>query len=192
MKRFLCVILSAFLLFSVAGCNSSKDKKTTKTEAKSEEKTSGVTVFHKDPCKATYDDYINVKSGSSYDDAVKILGKPNKAVLSSDNITYIWQGKDDKSISLVVKDKVVISKSESSLDSGNESVTIDQYNKLKEGMTLKEAEDILGKGSMIYEEKTDEFLRDMYAYYNEDGSSIILNFRDGKLYSMCQNNLDAK
>ena len=192
MKRFLCIVISAFLVFGTIGCNTSQKEKNKKEKTTSEESTSNVTDFHRDPCKATYDDYINVKTGSSYDDAVKVLGKPNKAVSSSDSITYIWQGEGNKNISLIVKKKKVISKSESAIDPGNQAVTIEQYNKLKEGMTLNEVEDILGKGSMVYEEKTDDYLRNMYAYYNEDGSSIMVNFRDGKLYSMCQNNLDAK
>lgn len=190
MKKIVCFMLSMILIIGLVGCGSSKKADKVATSKPSKKiVTPVVNVINKNQSTATYDQYINVGVGDSYEKAVSVLGKPNKEVQSDNNVTYVWEGDNGKTISLVVENNKVTSKSESSLTEANASVTLDQFNQLKEGMTLEQAEAILGKGSMVYEEKTSEFDRKMYAYYNTDGSSIILNFRDGTLYSMSKNNI---
>ena len=40
------------------------------------------------------------------------------------------------------------------------------------------------------EEQMDGYVRSFYSYKNDDNSTAIITYHDGKLYSKCQNNLD--
>ena len=129
--------------------------------------------------------------GVTYNEAVKSLGEPNKVIKQDEDYIYIWDCGDNKTISVVIRDGVVVSKSEGLLDSKSPQVTEDQYNKLKEGMAIEEAFDVLGVGILTSEEKTDDYVKKIYAYNNSDGSSLILTFRDDKLYSMSENRITS-
>ena len=192
MKRVLSILLVVISLFTFCGCGSSKKsgKDNSTDTTKVEDKKEIIEVLNEEVKNISYDQYVNVKVGSKYKEVEKVLGEANKVKTVGDVKTYFWEGENDKGISLEVKDGVVISKSQSSLFEGNKEVTIDMYNQLKEGMSLDEVEGILGKGQLTMEEEEDGYLRTIYAYYNEDGSSIILNYRDGSLYSMSKNRLD--
>ena len=91
MKKVIAVVTSAILCFSLVGCKGSNKEKETDT-ANNETTTSTVAqketkVFSEEKKAATYDNFLKVEVGESYDDTVKELGEPNKLVTEGDTNT---------------------------------------------------------------------------------------------------------
>lgn len=195
MKKVVSILLSAMLAVTMFGCGRDNvnvdDGKKTENSSNSSKQEDTMTILSEEQSDANYKEFEKVSMGETYDDAVKSLGEPNKVIKEDDKYTYIWDCGDDKSISVVIKDGVIVSKAEGLLDSESPEVTEEQYNKLKEGMTIDEAFDVLGVGVLTSEEKTDDYVKKIYAYNNSDGSSLILTFRDDKLYSMSENRITS-
>lgn len=195
MKKVVSILLSAMLAVTMFGCGRDNvnvdDGKKTEDSSNSNKQEDTMTILSEEQSDANYKEFEKVSMGETYDDAVKSLGEPNKVIKEDDKYTYIWDCGDDKSISIVIKDGVIVSKAEGLLDSESPEVTEEQYNKLKEGMTIDEAFDVLGVGVLTSEEKTDDYVKKIYAYNNSDGSSLILTFRDDKLYSMSENRITS-
>lgn len=195
MKKVVSILLSAMLAVTMFGCGRDNvnvdDGKKTENSSNSSKQEDTMTILSEEQSDANYKEFEKVSMGETYDDAVKSLGEPNKVIKEDDKYTYIWDCGDDKSISIVIKDGVIVSKEEGLLDSESPEVTEEQYNKLKEGMTTDEAFDVLGVGVLTSEEKTDDYVKKIYAYNNSDGSSLILTFRDDKLYSMSENRITS-
>lgn len=195
MKKVVSILLSAMLAVTMFGCGRDNvnvdDGKKTEDSSNSNKQEDTMTILSEEQSDANYKEFEKVSMGETYDDAVKSLGEPNKVIKEDDKYTYIWDCGDDKSISVVIKDGVIVSKAEGLLDSESPEVTEEQYNKLKEGMTIDEAFDVLGVGVLTSEEKTDDYVKKIYAYNNSDGSSLILTFRDDKLYSMSENRITS-
>ena len=193
MKRVFCVVLIASMI-GMVGCgnNIEHTESNEKTTTEAEESKDVIEVLNEEVSKATYEDFINLKVGQTYKEVTDLLGEANKYVKSGNKETYVWEGEDGKGISVEVdQNDVVISKSQSNLkERCSANVNIDMFNQLQDGMTVEETQAILGEGKLTYEQKEDSFVKTMYAYYNEDNSSIILTFRDYKLYSKVKNNLD--
>lgn len=195
MKKVVSILLSAMLAVTMFGCGRDNvnvdDGKKTENSSNSNKQEDTMTILSEEQSDANYKEFEKVSMGETYDDAVKSLGEPNKVIKEDDKYTYIWDCGDDKSISIVIKDGVIVSKEEGLLDSESPEVTEEQYNKLKEGMTIDEAFDVLGVGVLTSEEKTDDYVKKIYAYNNSDGSSLILTFRDDKLYSISENRITS-
>ena len=194
MKKVIAVVTSAILCFSLVGCKGSNKEKETDT-ANNETTTSTVAqketkVFSEEKKAATYDNFLKVEVGESYDDTVKELGEPNKLVTEGDTNTYFWTLENGGSISAIVEDRKIVSMSQGLLTGESTSITIDQYNKLQDGMTIEEVQAIAGSGTLTTEEQMDGYVRSFYSYKNDDNSTAIITYHDGKLYSKCQNNLD--
>ena len=195
MKKVIAIVTSALLCFGLVGCKGSNKEDETTTAGKNETTTSTVAqketkVFHQDKGTATYDNFLEVKVGEDYDGVVKELGEPNKFVTEGDTNTYFWSLENGGSISVIVDDGKIVSMSQGLLTGESTGITIDQYNQLQEGMTVEEVQAIAGSGTLTTEEQMDGYVRSFYSYRNEDNSSAIITYHDGKLYSKCQNNLD--
>lgn len=192
MKKAVSIILSGLVLCSFMGCDSNSKKDSTKDEQSEivEQEKDGITTYSEEISDANYEEFSKVEIGQTYDDIVNELGEPNQLVKSGEEYTYVWKCENDKAICVVVEDDVVTSKSQSISTIENANVTIDMYNQLEEGMTLEEVKAILGEGVITYEEKINGVNSSTYAYYNENRSSIIIDIRDGVLYSKCKNNID--
>lgn len=194
MKKVFNILLSAMLAVTMFGCGRDDvkvdDGKATENSSKDSNEDK-ITVLSEEQSDADYSEFEKVSMGVTYNEAVKSLGEPNKVIKQDEDYTYIWDCGDNKTISVVIRDGVVVSKSEGLLDSKSPQVTEDQYNKLKEGMAIEEAFDVLGVGILTSEEKTDDYVKKIYAYNNSDGSSLILTFRDDKLYSMSENRITS-
>lgn len=194
MKKVIAIVTAAVLCFSLAGCKGSNKKNESSTADKNKATATVVQketkVFHEDKAAATYDNFLEVSVGEKYDDAVKELGEPNKLVTEGGTDTYFWTLKNGGSISAIVKDGKIISRSQGLLTGKSTGITLEQYNKLEDGMTVEEVQAIAGSGTLTTEEQMDGYVRSFYSYRNEDDSSVIITYHDGKLYSKCKNNLD--
>ena len=124
-----------------------------------------------------------------YDTVVSKIGEPNSLLEQDKKKTYYWNLADGASISIILENEKVINKSQGLLKSQTANVSLEQYDKLEDNMTVDEVSEIMGEGILTSEEIIDNYIRSFYSYINEDNSSVVITYKDGKLYSKSNNNL---
>lgn len=192
MKKEISIALSSLLIFTMVGCGSEKsnddttNKKSTETESIEENKTK---ILKEEEGTATYDDFLKVSLDDNYDTVVSKIGEPNSLVEKDKKKTYYWSLANGASISVIFENEKVINKSQGLLKSQIANITLEQYNQLQDNMTLEEVTEIIGEGILTSEEIINNYKRSFYNYVNEDNSSVVITYKDGKLYSKSNNNL---
>lgn len=192
MKKAMSIVLSSLLIFTMVGCgneNNNEDTTNTKyTETKTinENKTK---ILKEEEGTATYDDFIKVSLGDDYDTVVSKIGEANSLIEQDNKKTYYWNLANGASISLILEDEKVVNKSQGLLKSQTANVNLEQYDKLKDNMTIDEVNELIGEGILTSEEIIEDYTKSFYSYINEDNSSVVITYRNGKLYSKSNNNL---
>lgn len=192
MKKAMSMVLSSLIILTMVGCgseNSNKDttnKKSTETASIKENKTK---ILKEEEGTATYDDFLKVSLDDDYDTVVSKIGEPNSLLEQDKKKTYYWNLADGASISIILENEKVINKSQGLLKSQTANVSLEQYDKLEDNMTVDEVSEIMGEGILTSEEIIDNYIRSFYSYINEDNSSVVITYKDGKLYSKSNNNL---
>ncbi len=145
--------------------------------------------------KINYENYLNIKMGSSYDDVRAVLGE-GKEINSTESggiksVVYDWN-ESDKSldINVIITNNIVSGKSQYGLNNTKSNVNMDQYNKLSIGMSYNDARSIIGDGILSNESSLLDNDSKIYTWTNEDFSSVYLTFINDKLSSMSQVNLN--
>ncbi|KJS88351.1 MAG: hypothetical protein JM58_00835 [Peptococcaceae bacterium BICA1-8] len=163
----------------LAGCGQSEDSQV------SSEKQLETPQIELDTRKYNLEKYLQIKLGNTYEEVEAILGAPGEAMVDNDRLKqYQWTNEDNSNISVAFFDKKATGKSQAHLGSflsGKNTVTLNKFEKLKEGMTLQEVTDILGSGTetMLIDEDGKEKV--MMGWYNSDGSGISVTLFDGKI-----------
>lgn len=201
-KRWWFWLIIIVLVVGIGNLGNSKDKDVaTKNEAqetnakvssqKNEEKTPE--KDKKEDSKITYENFLKVAMGQSYEDVCALLGEGVESSsadiggVSSKN--YSWKAKGIANMNVTVQDGVIVGKAQAGLKAGNVNVTLDKYNSVKEGMSLEEVNKILGEGELITENKIMDMGSSMYAWINKDASNCNITFQDGVVTMKAQLNL---
>lgn len=192
MKKAMSIVLSSLLIFTMVGCGSENNNgdttnnKSTETKSIKENKTK---ILKEEEGTATYDDFIKVSLGDDYDTVVSKIGEPNSLIEQDNKKTYYWNLANGASISLILENEKVVNKSQGLLKSQTANVNLEQYDKLKDNMTIDEVNELIGEGILTSEEIIEDYTKSFYSYINEDNSSVVITYRNGKLYSKSNNNL---
>ena len=173
------VITFLFILALIlAGCSQSGGNQKDKSESERETAT-------QDTWKYNLEKYMQVKLGYTYGEVQIILGDPGENMVDNDRLKqFQWTNEDESIISVTFYDNKVTGKSQAYLGpllTGNKTVTLDMYNKLKEGMTLQEVTDILGPGTermFVSVEGKEEVIM---GWDNNDGSGISVTLFEGEV-----------
>jgi len=124
----------------------------------------------------TLEEYLRIETGAAYEDICGLLGDAGEEMAGGDRLKqYIWSNEDDTNISVTFCDNEVTAKSQYGLGpflSGSKKVTRTQYEKLKEGLSLKEVTDILGPGTEMMSATSEGQETSMYVWQNDDGGMI--------------------
>ena len=143
-------------------------------------------ILKEEPSNITYEDFIKLNINGSYDDVIEQLGKPNKKLNANNSYKYdiyTWSTESNASIIISIDRYYNRVQMINEVDLTEEYTEISDENilKVKEGMTVKQVEEILGKGTLIYKERSlsNEFCCE-YKYSNGK-NYIILGFKEGKL-----------
>lgn len=172
------IIAMVILIIILTGCGQSGEKQANKNQS---EPPSAA----QDTRKYNLEKYMQIKLGQTYEEVQVILGDPGEAMVNNDRLKqYQWTNEDKSNISVTFYDKKVTAKSQAYLGpflSGKKVVTLDMYDRLKEGMTLQEVRDILGPGTerMLISDEGKEKV--MMGWDNSNGSGISVTFLDGKV-----------
>ncbi|AVK84462.1 hypothetical protein C3943_13215 [Lysinibacillus sp. B2A1] len=200
------LIFSAALVLSLglAGCGEEKAKEepgekekpvteTSKEDATKQETSAPVT---KEDGKLTEEKFKQIKEGMTYEEVVKIVGAEGKVLSETGSAgephhTVMYEFETDgvlSSSTMMFQGGKLINKTQVGVGSSDVKITIDQFNKLENGMTEAQVFEILGgEGDLMSESGNLK----MYTYAGEKAlSSAAITIQDGKLMNKTQMGLE--
>lgn len=140
--------------------------------------------------KITYDNFISIKLGSSYEDVADLLGEGEKKntseVVGTKTVTYTWKGEELSSITVTVQNDLVTVKTQTGLGDSKNNVSKEQYDELQEGMSYEAVTSVIGKGVLLSQSRIMNSVAEKYIWTNKDMSVVTLNFTDGVLSTKTQ------
>lgn len=199
MKKSLSLVLIALLLV-VLGC--SLDRFTKKDDAAptpvSDSKSDSKPDDKPDSSGSglTMDNYEKIKSGMSYDDVADLLGSKGNETSSStigksESKSYKWEGEKYVRIYVNFRDDKMTSKSQTGLKSsakgGDADISKAKYEKIENGMSVEEVEEIIGsKGEETSSSSIGKSSYKAFRWKGEKFSFISVRFKDDKVNSKSQ------
>lgn len=143
-----------------------------------------------DTAKVTYENFLSIKMGQSYEEITALLGDGEESSSSDINTTiYRWNGKGISNISVTVQNGIVTAKAQAGLNNNETDITMDSYNKIENEMTYEQVKSILGEGEVTSQTKMANHKSTTYSYINKDGSYANFTFREDKMSTKVQFNL---
>ena len=197
-KKWWVIVVVIVIIVGAIGCSGSK-KDNTNTESKTDtnvEKQTTVeeTKNKKEDTKITYENFLNVKMGDSYENVVALLGEGTESssvdVNDIKTVMYEWKGSGISNMNVTVQNGEVTGKAQLGLQTMDAKITMDLYNQVQNGMSYDEVKDILGEGQIVSQNKIMDMESTMYSYMNKDGSNANFTFSNGKLDLKAQFNLN--
>jgi len=122
--------------------------------------------------------------GMKYDEVVKALGEGKQD--SSSEVSYSWNGNGISSMNVTIQNNVVTGKAQMGLKEPDAKVTLDKFNKVKEGMTYDQVKAVLGEGQITSQTKIMDNESIMYSLINKDGSNMNCTFTGNKMQMKAQ------
>ena len=211
MKKSLSLVLIA-LMFVVLGCSLDRftggdgddsaptpvsDSSDSKSDDKSDDSSSDSSSSGGGDL--TMENYEKIKSGASYSEVKEILGSEgtetrSSSVGNSEYKSYKWEG--DKFVRIYVnfKDDKMTSKSQTNLkgkssssSGGGADISKAKYDKIKNGMSLSEVQDVVGsKGEETSSSSIGSSSYKSYRWKGDKFSFISVRFKDDKVQSKSQ------
>lgn len=192
-KIVISIVMALGLILNVASYREIIDTKAANStvQEQSKEKTEGDKAV--DEAKVTYENFLNIKMGQSYEEVIALLGESKESSLSeiSDIKTtiYRWNGKGINNISVTIQNGIVTAKAQAGLNSNNTDITMDSYNKIENGMTYEQIKSILGEGEITSQTEMINNKSIIYSYINKDGSYASFTFTNDSMSTKAQFNL---
>jgi len=206
MKKSLSLVLVA-LLFVILGCSLDKltgkdDSAPTPADTTSDSKSDDKKDDDKSDDSSggdglTMANYEKIKSDMSHEEVSDILGSKGSETRSSttgksEYKSFKWEGDNYVRIYVNFKDDKMTSKSQTGIKSkssskGGADITMAKYEKIKNGMSVSEVEDIVGsKGEETSSSSIGSSSYKSYRWKGEKFSFISVRFKDDKVNSKSQ------
>lgn len=187
LKRWWFWVLVILLIFIIHGIATSGSGSSSTPVSKP---SSGQTSAPKDNKKYSYDKFMKVSMGMTYDQVKAILGDGTEESSSGDGdtktVSYSWKNDDGGNISVMIQGNKVITKAQAFLKSMDAKVTMDKYNKIKNGMTYDQVKTILGEGQLTSQTEIVGIKDEIYEWINSDGANMSVTFQGGKVDTKAQ------
>lgn len=146
-----------------------------------------------DTAKVTYENFLNIKMGQSYEEITTLLGESKESSSSEINdintTIYRWNGKGVSNISVTVQNGIITAKTQAGLNNNEIDITMDNYNKIENGMTYEQVKSILGEGEVTSQTEMTNQKSITYSYINKDGSYASFTFTEDNMSTKTQFNL---
>ena len=102
----------------------------------------------------TKKEFKKIKTGMSYKEVLKIIGKKGKLISTSETNgaktnTYQWRSGSSGTVVIIFQDNKVMSKTQVGVESSKVTVTSMQYDKVKKAMTYKQVAKLLGGDGVV-------------------------------------------
>ena len=147
----------------------------------------------KEGTKITYENFLNIKMGQSYDEVVALLGEGKESssseVAGIKTTIYQWNGSGVGNMNITIQNGAVTGKAQMGLQSMDSKITMDLYNQIQNGMTYEQTKAILGEGQIISEVKIMDSDAKIYSYANKNGSNANFTFSNDSMDMKAQFNL---
>lgn len=213
MKKFfkfgclgIIALIVLIIIIAVASGGGDDDKATTDNkETKTTESTGSDSKEESksDEGVLTEEKFDKIKDGMSYEEVVKIIGSEGTVMSETgekgtDLHTVMYEFETDGAFSsstMMFQGDKLVNKSQVGLGGGSDvEITLDQFNKISNGMSLDEVIEIVGgEGEIISEtgEKGTDLYTVMYSYTGDKAfSSVTLMFQGDKLQNKSQAGLE--
>ncbi|AQR93734.1 DUF3862 domain-containing protein [Clostridium saccharoperbutylacetonicum] len=192
------IVLTMMSMALLSGCSDDKKSDNSKETANTSSESADTNAKQddkkeepkKEDTKITYENFMNIKMGQSYDEVKALLGDGKESSSSDDGgiktIMYQWQGSGIGNISITFQNGAATIKAQAFLKDYDAKITMDKYNQIQNGMTYEQVKGILGDGELSTETKIMDSDAKLYSYINKDGSIATFNFSDDKLDTKSQ------
>jgi len=177
LSKFILPILMLLFILSISGCgNKPSSPASTPTPPPSQNAKPVVK-----PGVVTYENYLNIRFDTTYDDVKGILGEGVKDELSADIIDYKWNDQG-KTITIRTLKGKVVSRSQAKLGKTTANLTEEQFIKITTGMTFDQVTSILGSDYQeVNLKKSDNVIERLVTWLMPDSKSIRVRFQDDKV-----------
>lgn len=190
----LVIIMIATFTSGCGSADNSTEKSTVENVTTASSETKAEVETTKEDSKVNYENFLNIKMGSSLADVESMLGEGNEQSSSEvggiKTAVYLWNGSSLSNVNVTFQNDEVMGKAQIGLKGWNSNVTLDMYNQIEEGMSLDEVSSILGEGQLMSQAKILDMETLMYVWLNSDGSDIGCTFTDDKMDMKTQTNLE--
>ncbi|MFJ7952860.1 hypothetical protein ACIQZG_15160 [Lysinibacillus sp. NPDC096418] len=195
------LIFSAALVLSLglAGCgeDTSKEKDDKSVEESPKEETSAPVTKEETPSnKLTEEKFKQITEGMTYEEVIKIVGSEGKVLSETGTAgephhTILYEFETDGTLSaanMMFQAGKLINKTQIGMGSSDVKITIDQFNKLENGMTEAQVFEILGGEGDLMSESGD---LKIYTYAGQTAfSNASITIQSGKLMNKTQIGLE--
>lgn len=199
MKHKILTVVLAFIVLGAIGSAMNGDKEeaketSTKTVATDTIKNDIPNVEEKkEQSKVNYENFLKIKMNSKYEDVVALIGE-GKELTSSEisgikTVMYTWNGSGLSNMNVTIQNGIVTGKAGLDLSNVDAKVTLEKYNKVKDGMSYAEVKAILGEGELMSQTKIMDMESTMYTWINKGGSNMNCTFSGDKMMMKAQFNL---
>ena len=140
----------------------------------------------------TIEKYSRLEMKSSYKQAVEILGSEGVEMSSSGSGSYKsqmykWSNSETEFIILLFLNDKLTNKTQAGLNAKiDETLSLEKYNRLKDGMTFEEVTAILGEGAEMSKTEILGSSVTSYQWRGPEFAQITASFQNGKLNSKSQ------
>lgn len=143
--------------------------------------------------KISYDNFLNIKMGMSFEEVKNILGN-GKEISSSETegiktSIYEYEGKGISSITITTQNNCVTCKTQLNLKPNKNKISLEDYNKINNGMSYENVKEVIGEGQLTTESSIMGSSSAIYSYINPDGSNAYFTFDNNMLKIKTQYNL---
>ncbi|OSA97149.1 UNVERIFIED_ORG: beta-lactamase-inhibitor protein BLIP [Clostridium botulinum] len=187
-KKWWVWFIVVIVLIGAAGSGANSNNNSS-TEAASSNKVD----TKKETTKITYENFLNIQMGQSYDEVVALLGEGKES--SSNELAgikttlYEWKGSGMGNMNVTIQNGAVTAKAQAFLQKPNANITMDLYNQIQSGMTYDQVKGILGEGELTSETKIMDSTAKLYSYISKDGSNANFTFTNDSMDLKAQFNL---
>lgn len=187
-KKWWVWFIVVIVLIGAAGSGANSNNNSS-TEAASSNKVE----TKKEDTKITYENFLNIQMGQSYEEVVALLGEGKES--SSNELAgikttlYEWKGSGMGNMNVTIQNGAVTAKAQAFLQKPNANITMDLYNQIQNGMTYDQVKGILGEGELTSETKIMDSTAKLYSYISKDGSNANFTFTNDSMDLKAQFNL---
>lgn len=196
MKRIISLLCVILLSFGFVACSKSGDKEQLKDTSTKPVATDTVkketpkVEEKKEASKISYDNFLKIKMDSKYEDVVALVGEGTELTSSEisgiKTVMYTWNAGGIGNMNVTIQNSVVISKTAFGLTSIDANVTLEQYEKVQDGMSYSQVNSILGDGVTMSQSKIMDMESMMYVWSNKNASNMNCTFMGDKMIMKAQ------
>ncbi len=191
--KILTGILAVIILVAIGGILGGKDKGNDNAAGDGKSQQTSTNNPSKEGTKITYENFLKINMGDTYEDIVAILGEGEEDLTSETGgmktVMYTWKGTGISAMNVTIMNDEVINKTQIGLKNLTADINMDKYNQVKEGMTYEEVKAILGEGEVTSHSEIMDVESAIYSWINKDASNMNCTFIGNKLELKAQFNL---